>query len=160
MSVTTWTALDFANVNTTDTVDLTSADYSIKSLEWDYNYGGDEYPKQQDSANHPAHSFVRAMTVTLAVQILGGSEAGYWTKRKALVAAFLVDDGSQTSYYHGTLTGTPNGQSEMYANVNVTGISAPHAPDEAGAYTSTVTITMRVDRGYWLKTADDTVVKI
>lgn len=160
MAITTWTALDFANVNTTDTVDLTSADYSIKSLEWDYNYGGDEYPKQQDSANHPAHSFARAMTLTLAVQVKGSNEADYWTKRKALVAAFLVDDGAQTAYYHGTLTGTPNGQSQMYVRVNVTGIAGPHQPDEAGAYTSTVTITMRADRGYWLKTSDDSVAKI
>jgi hypothetical protein len=160
MAVTTWTTLGFANINTTDTVDLLAAAYSVKGLEWDYNYGGDEYPKQQESANHPAHSFARAMTVTLAVQVKGSSEADYWAQRKALVAAFLVDDGAQTSYYHGTLTGTPNGQSEMYAKVNVTGIQAPHAPDEAGAFTSTVTITMRVDRGYWLKVSDDTAVKI
>jgi len=160
MAITTWTALGFTNVNTTDTVDLLAAAYSVKGFEWDYNYGGDEYPKQQDSANHPAHSFARAMTLTLAVQVKGSSEADYWAQRKALVAAFLVDDGAQTSYYHGTLTGTPNGQAEMYAKVNVTGIQAPHAPDEAGAYTSTVTVTMRADQGYWLKVSDDTAVKI
>jgi len=160
MAVTTWTTLGFANINATDTVDLTAAAYSVKGLEWDYNYGGDEYPKQQNSGNLQAHSFTRAMTVTLAVQVKGSSESDYWTQRKALVAAFLVDDGGQTSYYHGTLTGTPNGQDEMYAHANVTAIQAPHAPDEAGAYTSTVTITMRADRGYWLKVADDTVVKI
>jgi hypothetical protein len=160
MAVTTWTTLEFDNVNTTDTVDLLGSGYSVKGFEWDYAYGGDEYPKQQDSANHPAHSFARAMTVTLAVQVKGTSEADYWTKRKALVAAFLVDDGGQTAYYHGTLKGTPNGQSQLYVRANVTGIAAPHAPDEAGAFTSTVTVTLRVDRGYWLKVSDNTVVKI
>lgn len=160
MAITTWSALGFANVNTTDTVDLLGAGYSVKGFEWDYTYGGDEFPKQQDSANHPAHSFARAMTVTLEVLVKGASEADYWTKRKALVSAFLVDDGAQTAYWHGTLTGTPNGQSAMYVKANVTGIAGPHDPDAAGAYTSTVTITMRVDRGYWLKVSDDTAVRI
>lgn len=157
----TWTTLGFANVNAVDTVDLLDeTKYRLQGFEWDYNYGGDEYPKQQDSANHPAHSFARAMALTLQVMVKGSDEAGYWTNRQALVAAFLVDDGAQTAYYHGTLTGTPNGQPEMYVNVNVTAIQGPHTPDEAGAFSSTVTITMRADRGYWLKTADDTAVKI
>lgn len=160
MAITTWSVLGFANVNGSATVDLLGAGYKIKSLEWDYNYGGDEYPKQQAPANHPAHSFARALTLTLAVQVVGSSESDYWTKRKALIAAFLVDDGAQTAYYHGTLTGTPHGQSSMYVKVNVTGIQAPHAPDEAGAFTSTVTFTMRADRGYWLKVSDDSAVKI
>lgn len=158
--ITTWTALGFANVNGSDTVDLLAAGHKVRSFEWDYNYGGDEYPKQQDSANHPAHSFARALTLTLQVFVNGANEADYWAKRKALVAAFLVDDGAQTAYYHGTLTGTPNGQPEMYARVNVTGIQEPHDPDAAGAFSSVVTITMRADRGYWLKVSDDTAVKI
>jgi len=160
MSITTWTTLGFANVNATDTIDLLGSGYSIKGFEWDYTYGGDEYPKQQAPANHPAHSFARAMTVTLEVLVKGSSESDYWTKRHNLVKTFLVDDGAQTAYYHGTLTGTPNGQAQMYVKVNVTGINGPHDPDAAGAFTSTVTITMRVDRGYWLKVSDDTVVKI
>lgn len=160
MAVTIWSTLGFANVNATDTVDLLADGHKVRSVEWDYNYGGDEFPKQQDSANHPAHSFARALTLTLQVFVKGANEADYWANRQALVAAFLVDDGAQTSYHHGTLTGTPNGQSEMYVKVNVTSIQEPQDPDAAGAFTSVVTITMRADRGYWLKTADDTAVKI
>lgn len=153
-----FSAVTFTNVSS-DTVDLQSAgDFALKSLEWAYEYEGGEFGKQQDSGQQPAHSFVRRVSVTCVVQILGSGFSDYWTNRHTLVRAFLVSQGTQSEYNHGTFSVTPQGGSSMYLDANVTGIDLPLVFDEAAAHASTATITMRADYGYWRATSGDTVV--
>jgi hypothetical protein len=152
-----FSAATFTNVNT-DTVDLLGAGYALKNLDWSYEYDGSEFPKQQDSGQNPAYSFVRRITVNLVVQVTGQSLTDYWAKRNTLMQALLVADGAQSAFNHGTLTVTPQGGSSMYLDVNVTGISAPLQFDEAAASVSTVTAAMRADRGYWRATSGGAVV--
>jgi hypothetical protein len=156
-------ACTFLNVNT-DTVDLTAAGYSIKNLDWTYVYAGDPQPKQQDSGNFEVNMFVRQLELNLVVQIIGqGSSVAakvsdYWAKRLTFVKAFLVDEGDQTAYRHGRLSVTPAGKSSMYVDANVTNLALPYQWDEAGAKSSTATVTMRADHGYWILTSDNTTV--
>ena len=153
-----WDEVTFFNRDGTHSVDLLSTGYSIKELSWSYEYDGSEFPKQQDSGQAQAHSFVRRLTFNLVVQITGDSFSGYWTARQALADAFIIADGTQVEYRHGQIEVTPTGQPQIYADVNVTGVSFPTSVDEAK--TSIATITMRADRGYWLKASDDSVIRI
>lgn len=153
-----FSAAAFTNVSS-DTANLyTVGDFAFKSLEWSYEYDGSEFPKQQNSGQNPAHSFVRRMALTLTVQILGSSQSDYWTNHNTFAKAFLVADGTQSSYNHGTLAVTPTGKSAMYVDANVTGIGFHSNPEEGAAFTSTATVTMRADRGYWRAVSGGAVV--
>jgi hypothetical protein len=150
----------FVNVSS-DTVNLLSAgDFSLKNLDCVYEYDGQEVPKQQDSGNNPAHTFVRRLVLTATVQILGSSQTDYWTNRHTFARGFLVTAGAQaSSYNHGTLSVTPTGGASMYVDVNVTGLALPlrNRPSQS-AFVSTATVTMRADYGYWRATSGGAVV--
>ena len=153
-----FSAVSFTNPSTA-TVDLLSTGYILKSLDWSYEYDGSEFPKQSDSGQQPAQSFVRRVVVTATVQIKGTSASDHWTKRGTFVTAFLIKDGAQTVYNHGRLSVTPSGGSAMYVDANVTGLQFTQLSlDEAAAHITTATVTMRADRGYWRAVSGDAVV--
>lgn len=158
-----FSAATYTNVSS-DTVNLKATGYALKTLEESYEYEGSEFAKQNDSGQNAAQSFVRRLVVTVTVQIIGTGatqalgQADYWTKRNAFIKAFLVVKGAQTNYNHGTLAVTPQGGASMYVDANVTGLQLPLAYDEAGAFVSTASVTLRADYGYWRATAGGAVV--
>lgn len=151
-----FTQASVTNLNAA-TVDLLGTGYGIKSLTWRHETEGDDFPKQQSSGQHEAHQFVRRLTITLVGQLKGSSAADYWTKRAALMAALLVNQGAQAGYKHGTIKLTPAGLSQMYADVVLIDIDVPTNVDEP--LSSVYTVSWRCDYGYWCQVSDSSVVK-
>src|SRR5690348_5324333 len=146
-----FSAVSFTSAATA-TVDLLGSGFSLKQLDWSYEYDGDGFPKQSDSDQNPAQSFVRRLIVNMTVQIRGASQSAHWVNRQAFANSLIVHDGAQTQYNRGRLAVTPSGGTAMFADVNVTEASFSMPVEEAAAFVSTATLAFRCDRGYWRTT--------
>lgn len=128
------------------------------TISWKYETAGQELPKQDDSGQHEASAFVRRLLVTVRGQILGDTEALYWTNRATFAKAFLVADGAQSSYHHGVLSVTPTGGAAMYLNCVLLSLDMPIDLDAPKA--STYVAELRANRGYWRAVSGDAIVRL
>lgn len=140
---------------------------NLRQLRWRYELAGEEDPKGQDTGNHPSPVYTERMIVTGTGQIVGegandtARAADYVTRRKALMAAVLVDDGPQTlEFHHGVLAVTFQGDAQVYANVVLLNADPGGDVEDGSHRMSFFNFVWRVDRGAWLTVAGDAVVKI
>lgn len=76
---------------------------TLEEAEVTYETDEATLPKHQSSGEWENFAQVRRLVVTLRGKIVGSSASDYITHRKALVASFLPDEGTQTDRNHTTL---------------------------------------------------------
>lgn len=118
---------------------------------------GQPLPVLNESGRADTHAPIDMMVITFAGRIYGTSDSDYWTRRLALAAALLPDQGENVDYLHGRLSVTaPNGTS-MYADYHTVGwepMFDTEAP-KVGPYK----VTLEVPYGYWRNASGDAAIK-
>ena len=114
--------------------------------------------KLEESGQWDAPGDVTAMAITADALISGTSDSDYWTRRAALMAVLLPNQGSQLENVNGTAYVTFSGQSEVYAPIALESLSPPITVDIPHA--TAFHVEWVNDYGYWRAVSGDAVVKL
>lgn len=121
-----------------------------------------DLPKHMQSGQWGNYAYVRRLLLDCYGVVSGDTVAGYVTNIAALAGAILPDEGVQTSYDHGTVTVTYQGQAQAYAGVTLVSYTAPGdvSDSETGPKSGPYRIQWKATRGYLAAVSGDATFKI
>ena len=121
--------------------------FTVSHFSHVYVTDGTEVPRMQAPGQWPFYEYDRKMVITQRGKIIGVDSADYNWQRRTLMLAWMPPNGAQTQHFHATLTVTPVGHPQIYAQVVLVDDDIP--ADATEPRSSDYLLTWRSDYAFW-----------